>query len=189
MIIKKENPYEKCPTYETKHFIIRMVSESDAEDLLKCYSDAASAKIFNSDNCTSNFIYKSLEEMKNCIRFWLDQYEKGYFIRFSIVDRTNNSAIGTIEFFTKPVELDEIFMVGLLRLDLASKYEKHEFIREIIDEVDENFYDVFEVEDIITKAIPEAKERIYALKERDFIELEKNASFPFDFYFIRKKWR
>ena len=125
--------------------------------------------------------------MKNCIRFWLEQYEERYFIRFSIVDRTNNSAIGTIEFFTKHVDLDEISTVGLLRLDLASKYENHEFIREIIDEVNENFYDAFEVEDIITKAIPEAKERIYALKEKGFIELEKNDSFPFDFYFIRKK--
>ena len=60
MVRKKQSLYEKCPVYETKQFIFRMVEENDAEDLLSCYSDKTSAKFFNSDNCTSDFIYKSL---------------------------------------------------------------------------------------------------------------------------------
>jgi RimJ/RimL family protein N-acetyltransferase len=184
-IVKKENPYEKCPVYETKQFIFRMVEEKDAEDLLKCYSDPMSANIFNSDNCTSNFIYRSIEEMNNCIKSWLDQYIKQYFVRFSIIDKAINKAIGTIEFFSKPVTFYEISKVGMLRLDLASKYEKEEYIIEIINRIFENFYIDFEVEHIITKAIPEAKQRLAALKKVGFTEIADKKIVPYDDYFIK----
>jgi [ribosomal protein S5]-alanine N-acetyltransferase len=185
MLRKRENPYQKCPVYETKGFIFRMVKEKDAEDLLQCYSDSQSNKLFNSDNCTSDFIYKSLEEMKNCIEFWLDQYSKKYFVRFSIIDKQNHKAIGTIEFFAKPVNFGEFSKVGVLRLDLASKYEKEEFITEILDAIFNNFYEDFEVEHIITKAVPEAEQRIAALKHRGFIELENRTMVPYDYYYIK----
>ncbi|WIV12458.1 GNAT family N-acetyltransferase [Proteiniborus sp. MB09-C3] len=187
LLRKKENPYQKCPVYETKQFIFRMVDEKDAEDLLECYSDPMSIRLFNSDNCTSKFNYKSLDEMKNCIKFWLDHYSKQYYIRFSIVDKLNCKAIGTIEFFAKQVTTSEFSKIGVLRLDLASKYEKEGFIMEIIDTISDDFYDDFEVEHIITKAIPEAKQRIAALKNQGFTELENKTIVPFDSYFIRTK--
>ena len=184
---KKVNPYEECPTYETKQFIFRLVEETDSEDLLQCYSDPESARLFNSDNCTSDFIFKSFDEVKNCIKLWLQHYREKYYVRFSIMDKLNERAIGTIEFFAKPVAFDEITKVGLLRLDLVSKYEKEESIIEMLETILHNFYDVFEVEHIITKAIPEAEERIAALKNKGFIELENMKMIPFDFYFIRAK--
>ncbi|MEN6411028.1 MAG: N-acetyltransferase, partial [Anaerolineaceae bacterium] len=49
--------YDQCPTYESERFLYRLVQPEDAQDLLECYADPESAKIFNSDNCTSNFIY------------------------------------------------------------------------------------------------------------------------------------
>lgn len=181
------NPYQQCPVYETEHFIFRLVKEEDAEDLLECYSDSASAKLFNSDNCTSNFIYKSLEEMEACIEFWLDHYNKQYYVRFSIVDKAAHKAIGTIEFFAKPVAFGEISKVGVLRLDLASKYEEEKFILEILNTINDNFYNDFEVEHIITKAIPEAEKRIAALKGYGYISLENKTIVPYDSYFIRVK--
>jgi RimJ/RimL family protein N-acetyltransferase len=162
-----------------------MVEEKDAEDLLECYSNSESNKLFNSDNCTSNFIYKSLGEMKNCIKSWIDQYNEKYYVRFSIVDKLNDKAIGTIEFFAKPVDYKGVFKVGLLRLDVAPKYENEESIVEILDKVNNNFYDDFEVKHIITKAIPVANQRIAALKKERYIELEDKTIVPFDSYFIR----
>jgi len=187
MQIRKENPYEKCPIYETKQLVFRIVQEEDAEDLLECYSDVFSAKFFNNDNCTSNFIYQSLDEMKNCIRCWLDEYEKQCFIRFSIVDKKIKKAIGTIEFFPKHETFKDFGKVGVLRIDLASKYEKEGLITEILNMVEGNFYDCFEVESIITKAIPEAKQRIIALKNSDYQELNNNTIVSFDYYYIRVK--
>lgn len=181
------NPYEKCPVYETKRFIFRMVEEKDAKDLLDCYSDEAATKLFKSDNCTSNFIYKTLKEMENWIKTWIDQYHTKDYVRFSIIDKLYDKAIGTIEFFAKPVDYKGIFKLGMLRLDLAQRYENEKAIVEILDLVNDNFYDDFEVKHIITKAIPVAKQRVVALKEDGFIELENNTMVPFDSYFIRAK--
>ncbi len=98
---KKNNPYQEYPVYETKNFIFRLIKESDAEDLLECYSDPESEKIFNSDNCLNKFIFKTSEEVSECIRFWLKEYEKQYYVRFSIVEKRKNKSIGTIEIFVK----------------------------------------------------------------------------------------
>jgi len=187
MVREKENPYKKCPVYETDRFIVRMVQEGDAEDLLGCYSDPVSAKFFNSDNCTSDFAYKSLDEMKNCIRFWIAEYQQQYYIRFSIIDKENAKAIGTIEFFAKTQSYEDLGKVGVLRIDLASKYEKEGMIREILNMIHDNFYEVFEVENIVTKAIPEAKQRIMALQRNGYQELKENSIVSYDFYHIREK--
>ncbi len=184
---RRENPYKKCPIYETKRFILRLVEEKDAEDLLECYSDTISAKFFNSDNCTSDFIYKTLDEMRNSIKFWLWEYKNQGYVRFSIVDKIRSKAFGTIEMFAKGDYIGEYGKVGVLRLDLASRYEKVDVITELLDTIEENFYCDFEVENIITKAIPEAKERVAALKNSGFRELEGNTIVPYDCYFIKAK--
>ncbi|MCM1991626.1 GNAT family N-acetyltransferase [Oceanirhabdus seepicola] len=187
MLRKKENPYERCPIYESKGFILRLVEEKDSEDLLECYSNPIAAKFFNSDNCTSDFIYETLDEMKECIKFWICEYKNNGYVRFSIVDKIRNKAIGTIEMFAKQDYIGEFGEVGVLRLDLASKYEKVEVITELLDTIEANFYCDFEVENIITKAIPEAIQRVSALKNRGFRELETNTIVPFDCYFLKSK--
>lgn len=93
------NPYELCPTYETKSFILRLVSEDDSEDLLKCYSDNKAQKFFNTDKCSGDFCMYKIEDMRNCIKAWLFAYSQQEFIRFSIVDKTQAKAIGTVEIF------------------------------------------------------------------------------------------
>ena len=185
MLKEKENPYQKCPTYETESFVLRLVEENDAEDLLECYSDPVSSKFFNSDNCINNFIYKAIDEMKNCIEFWIQSYENQWFIRFSIIDKKINKAIGTVEFFAKQETFKIYGRVGILRIDLVSTYEKEIPISEILNLVDDNFYEFFEVESIIIKAIPEAGQRIMALRNNGYKELNYNPIMPFDSYYIR----
>lgn len=92
------NPYQVCPVFESERLIYRLVQEEDAEDLLECYSDAASIPLFNSDNCTNDFNFQMIEEMSGCIRFWLDEYARHSFVRFSIVEKDSDKAVGTIEF-------------------------------------------------------------------------------------------
>jgi hypothetical protein len=69
------NPYLRCPKYETTHFIIRLIAENDAEGLLRCYSDVNARPIFNSDTCTGDFFFNTLEDLQNCIRAWIGCYE------------------------------------------------------------------------------------------------------------------
>lgn len=179
------NPYEKCPVYESESFILRLVEENDAKSLLKCYSDLSAVKFMNSDNCKFGFHFTTIDEVKNCILFWLNEYVEKRFVRFSVVDKQIQKAIGTIEMFGRKDADGKITGYGVLRIDLCSNYEKHSFIIELLKISNENFYDVFGVEQIITKAIPTATERISALTESGYLKLENKDILPYDNYHVR----
>ncbi|MDR2598749.1 MAG: GNAT family N-acetyltransferase [Oscillospiraceae bacterium] len=154
------DPYMKCPIFETKDLILRLVEKTDAEDLLECYSDKVAQKFFNDDNCLNNFKYKTLEEMNKAVDFWISAYNRGDFIRFSIVDKQSKKAVGTLEMFGGPQ--------GVLRIDIKSEYEKREYLNQIVEVSINSFYSLFITNRIITKAIPKATERIAALKNYGF---------------------
>ena len=187
MTEKGTNPFDECPIYQTQHFTFRMVEEEDVDDLLKCYSDPKSAEVFNSDNCNSNFVYESHEELKNLIKFWIMEYNNKGYVRFSIVDKLKDRAIGTIEIFAKSEEFNDVGKVGVLRLDLTSEYETQSIINEILDMVDNNFPIAFEINSIITKAIPLAENRIKALEEKEYKKLIDKTITAYDDYYI-KTW-
>lgn len=179
------NPYEKCPVFETEHFLFRLVCLEDARDLLSCYSDPLSAPIFNSDNCSNNFVFNTLEEMQTMIQFWLKDYRHKYYVRFSIVDRSRPRAIGTIECFARQETIAGVGKPGVLRLDLASAYENQDALDEILGCIDNNFYDCFAVQCMLTKAVPAAASRIQALTATGYRALEDAAIVPYGDYFIK----
>lgn len=164
--------YAKCPVLETNHFTLRLVRLDDAEDLLTCYSDPESQEIFDAENCTSDFRYQTLEEMNECIRFFLLNYENRGFVRFSIVNKETGHAVGTVEMFNATGHLAGCDSWGVLRLDLASAYEKQPYIEELLACCLPSFYGLFDVELIVTKAIPEAKERVASLRVSGFTPFE-----------------
>lgn len=148
------NPYLRSPRLETETFLLRLVQLDDAQDLLVCYSDPKAQELFNSDHCTSDFCYQTVEEMENCIRYWLREYETQSYIRFAIVNKENKKAVGTIEMFGMIGEYKT--ERGLLRLDIASSYEKEVYLKELFSCCFDTFFLMFGVQDIITKVIPEA---------------------------------
>ena len=143
----KPNPYDICPTYESKCFMLRLVSLNDAANLLLCYSNPEAQAIFNSDNCTSDFCYSTLDEMKRCIDGWLDAYNKKHFVRFSIIDKQNDKAVGTVEIFCS----DKNHGYSVLRIDIHPQYEKEEYLGELLCIADSFFHD-FGCYRIVTKA-------------------------------------
>jgi RimJ/RimL family protein N-acetyltransferase len=157
---KMRNPYEKCPIYDTAHFLIRLIRQEDAEDLVMCYADSKSQELFNADNCTGDFCIYTADEMTMCIDAWLQAYVQEEYIRFAIADKSSGKAVGTIEMFGGDA--------GILRLDIASAYEEASFLEEIVDVCVKDFYDLFVVSSIATKAIPKAESRIKVLLEAGF---------------------
>lgn len=141
--------YENCPVYETKSFFLRLVKDDDAEALLKCYSDKENVKKFNSDFCTSDFYYSTIEEMKACIKFWLEEYKKQYYVRFAVIAKNKNYVIGTVEIFGGEA--------GVLRIDLSRQYNTEQSFEEIIKLTKEMFIDDFGIESVKIKTsnIPE----------------------------------
>lgn len=161
-----KNIYQTSVRLENARFLLRYVEEQDASDLLAVYSDKNALPFFNSDNCHGDiFYYPTLERMRQAMDFWRFSYERGYFVRWSILDKEAGKAIGTVELFTR--SSDDGLCGGLLRMDLRSDYEAQDCIQSLLTlllpMVPEYFGDM-----VITKAPVYAVERIAALKTLDF---------------------
>ena len=162
------NPYEKCPIYENEAYFLRLVEPSDAPDLLLVYSDEKAVPFFNSDNCNGDtFHYTSLERMQSAISFWRLAYDQGAFVRWSIIDKGNSQAIGTIELFNRRSN-DYFHNCGLLRLDLRSDYENEESIRQILSLIVPPAFELFDCGMVATKIPPYALSRKTAAESFGF---------------------
>ncbi len=141
------------------HFSLRYTTAEDCAELLKVYSDEKAVPLFNSDNCNGDdFHYTTMERMKQAIDFWKFSYENRYFVRWTITNKMIGEAIGTVELCGEKER-------GILRLDLRSDYEKKDVISELLWLCDVLF-DYFDI--VVTKAVPQAAERIAALKRFGF---------------------
>jgi len=186
-----QDVYSVCPVMETERYQLRLVSQADCADLLKVYSDEKAVPLFNSDNCHGDdFHYITIERMHSAIDFWLFSYEKRYFVRWSIVDKTRGESVGTIELFNR--QADDFFTdCGLLRLDLRSDYETEEEINSILALILEPAYEWFDCGMIATKAIPCAEARIAALEQFGFAYMQDklvgHEGTEYGDYFVRMK--
>ncbi|MGV8984449.1 GNAT family N-acetyltransferase [Clostridium sp.] len=167
-----DSVYVSCPEFENKRFNLRFISIDDCDDLLKVYSDKKAGALFNSDNCGGDdFYYNTCERMEQALDYWKFEYDRKSFVRWSIVDKKDNIAIGTIELFRRDSK-DYFNNCGLLRLDLRSEYETKVNIIDILKLIIDKIYQLFECNMIATKAFPIASERVKALKELDFSPTE-----------------
>ncbi|CDE53624.1 putative uncharacterized protein [Roseburia sp. CAG:303] len=121
----------------------------------------------------NGFYYTTMEEMKDTIAFWKREYQNRYYVRWAIIDKNDNCAIGTIELFNRKTK-DYFNNCGLLRLDLRSDYEKQDIIEDILGLIIPETRDMFACEMIATKAISIAKERIKALEHKGFCLSEES---------------
>jgi hypothetical protein len=175
--------YEECPTFKKKLITLRQTNINDAQELLKCYSDEKAVQFFNSDNCHGDdFHYETIERMKQAVDFWEFSYKNEYFVRWTVVLNDTNEKVGTIEMFHRVAD-DEFNHYGILRIDLQSVYEIQSVLDEILEIADENFYKAFDVEAILTKAIPGATERISSLIKKGYQPLNRRFAI-YDDYFV-----
>lgn len=180
----ENDPYEKCPIYKKELITLKQTSIEDGEELLKCYSDERAVMFFNSDNCDGDdFHYTTLERMKKAIDFWRFSYKNRYFVRWTVILNDTNEKIGTIEMFHRTAK-DEFNHYGVLRIDLRSDYETRAVIGGILDIANENFYRAFDVEAILTKAVPDASERIASLLHKGYHPINRKLMI-YDDYFVR----
>ena len=109
---------------------------------------------------TSDFYYSTVSEMEDCIKFWLEEYQNQYYVRFSVINKADRKAIGTVEIFGGEA--------GVLRIDLSSKNNTEESFGEILKLAIEQFIDDFEIGSVKIKSsnIPE---KINCLESFGFI--------------------
>ena len=168
-----KNIYEECPILENDKFLIRRAQLADAKELVKVYGDKNTLPFCNSDNCHGdNFYYPTEEIMKQVIEAWDLEYEGKGFVRFSIIDKESNEAIGTIELFNRKAN-DYFNNCGLLRLDVRSDYEREDVIFNLLTFITKPAYELFDCTMIATKARIYAVERIAALKRAGYVKSEE----------------
>ncbi len=168
----KLDVYEVCPMFENTRYRIRRLKQEDTVDLLNVYSDEKAVPVFNSDNCHGNdFRYVTEERMRQAVDYWLWEYGRRGFVRWSIVDKHAGGVIGTIELFRRNAK-DASDGCGILRLDLRSDYEMEEEIFVVLGLILPSAYILFDCERILTKAIPAATERRCALERLGFVPSE-----------------
>lgn len=170
------NPYVECPTIKTKSFKIRLIRESDRKSLFRCYNDKRAVECMNDDNCDFSFYVDSEEKMQETIGYWINFYQKKYFVRFAIVDNATEEAVGTIEGFSSET--------GVLRVDICSEYEKACYLSELFNFARDNFYEFFGNEYIVTKAISKALERREALANNRWESIDTYRDYR-DYYRIK----
>lgn len=166
------SPYEKCPVFENENYLLRFVEMGDVPDLYLVYSDEKAVPLFNSDNCINEFYCTSLERMKQTIEFWKHEYQKNYYVRWTIWDKNAHHAIGTIELFNRKAE-DYFNNCGLLRLDLRSDYEYEDKITEILSLILVSAFELFECKMIATKVPAFATKRKIAVEKLGFVLSEE----------------
>ena len=180
--------YKNCPEYENESYILRMITKEDKEDLLKVYSDEKAIPFFNSDNCGGDdFHYTTEKRMEQAIEYWLWEYNRHGFVRWTVISKATNEAIGTIELFHRD-SADHFTNCGLLRLDIRSDYEISSEIIKILRLIIEPAYALFHCDKIATKAVASATERISALKNLGFKSSEEKLighdGKEYDSYFV-----
>ena len=182
------NVYQSCPVFENSLFCLRLLENGDTDDLLKVYSDERAVPFFNSDNCHGDdFHYTTRERMQQAVNFWQEAYEKGWFVRWSVVNKSENVIVGSIECFRRNAT-DYFTNCALLWLDLSSDYEQTETIESILSLFVPAAFQLFGADKIATKAVPTAEKRIAALQKLGFSETnEKLLGFdgtPYENYFV-----
>ncbi|MDR1564350.1 MAG: GNAT family N-acetyltransferase [Oscillospiraceae bacterium] len=182
------NPYDNCPIFENENFLIRMVAVDDAEDLLPVYAQPNESVETNSFNCTYGYGSRTLDEIKDFIQGWLDEYAKRHFVRWSVVGKQSGKAIGTIELFNRQAN-DFFNNCAILRLDLHNDFEQTAIIEEVLALLLSSTFTLFECPIIATKVAPTAKGRMEALKRLKFFPTEEKAvgrEASFDGFWILK---
>lgn len=164
------NPYEKDATYSTPSLLLRRVRTEDAEALLACYSDPAAVARMNADNCSCDFHFKTVDRMREYIGYWLKDFDIGAYVRYALIPHGREDAIGTVEMFG--TDYPEIGRAGIMRIDLASAYEKPELLRELVTLGIERFLDDFDAKTLLIMA-GHTPERAAVLADMGFKPTER----------------
>ena len=128
--------------------------------------------------------------MQNVIAAWQGEYQRKGFVRWSIIDKSKEEVIGTIELFHRNAD-DYFTDCGLLRLDLRSDYENASEIESILSLIVPPTFEMFKCDKVATKVIAEASERKNALLKMNFVlsneKLVGHDGKKYGYYFVLHK--
>ena len=163
---QRPDPYTEATPLASDRFTLRPMKPDDAEALLACYADPRAWPFFNDDNCSGHFMFKTRKEMGEAIRIWIICQETRAFMRYTLLD--NGVPFGTVEFCPRN-ELHPVHgRVSIVRVDVDPAHEQADDLYDLLKCTIRQMMPAFRVDALITKAVPQAVERIAALKAWGF---------------------
>ena len=121
------------------------------------------------------------------IDFWLSSYMSKWFVRWSILDKRAQKAIGTIELFHRTAN-DFFNDAGILRVDVKSEYEKTQEIKAIVSPLLDRAFSLFDTNRIATKIPLYAIERKAAFESLGFAQSDEHLIGTIDGYAYKDYW-
>ena len=118
------------------------------------------------------------------MEYWLSRYEAQDFVRWSIQDKEKKSLIGTVELCPSLKYAVDGKMMGILRIDLKSEYEKQAVLEELVDILMVHIYEDFQVASVIMKIQKDAKERQKLIKKYQFVSAKEECNIGFSDYYV-----
>ena len=167
-------PNGKVPIYETEHFMLRQVKMKDAADLVECYAHPTLAVQGSAHGCIvgpGGYGSKNKKEMRAFIRFWLKEYHKGWYVRWSVIDRRSGEVVGTIEGGGYGILAKDADGV-MLMIDLVAPYETEVFVPELLRLIIDKFYTLFQASILVIYGMPGADVRLNALTAAGFVPVD-----------------
>lgn len=185
-----DNPFEKCPEFETDNFLINKTKIEDAVDLFEVYSDLKTKAHINTDQ-SDVCLLESFEGVQSVIKRWEKAYNDRDYIRWTIVSKDNMKCVGTIELAPTPKDLkffDGLCRSGILRVDLLSTYETEAVFSEIYAISNTEIIELFGIEKLITKGNLKEINRIKGLRNGRYVKLIDDEITKYPDYYISYKW-
>ena len=125
--------------------------------------------------------------MQEAIAFWLESCQKRYFVRWTILDKARETAIGTVEGFHRHAD-DAFDHCCVLRVDVKSEYENAEDLTAILNPIVKPAFDLFACREVIAKIPVYAVERMKAVKRLGFEKSEELLIGTIDVYACKDYW-
>ena len=176
------DPYTDETPMSAGRFTIRRIRADDAGALMACYSDPLAWPFFNEDNCSGHFMFTTREVMDQAIQIWTTCHDTRQFARYTLLDA--GVPFGTVEFCPRR-ELHPVHgRVSIVRADVDPAHERSDAIQDILGCVIRDMMPAFRVDALITKAVPQAEERIAALGASGFRPTQDPSLSRFEHYFL-----
>ena len=181
-------PFKKCPVFETEHFKLRQVKMKDAADLVECYGNPTLAVQGSAHGCIvgpGGYGSKTKKEMQDFIRFWLKEYHKGWYVRWSVIDRQSGAVVGTVE--GGGHDIPGQGMGVTLMIDLVASYETETYVSELLRLIIDQFYTLYGADIFIIYGMPGADVRLNALAAAGFVPVDWDSEDKENHYCRRAK--
>lgn len=119
------------PTFETERLILRPLRTSDYKDLYEIFKDREHLKYFGIPSV------QTLSDAKQLTKDWVQRLEPFGFLRWTLVLKTNEKAIGTIGLHS----FNSHYKKGAVGYELNAAYQHQGYIQEALQMVMRYFFE------------------------------------------------